>query len=519
MSVTLPPRTSEHGQAEQRCEHTCCALHAPVRPRFFCGQLLTDADMMAFVDWTADKLRLTRYRRGWGIVCGLDVRCDPHPDRKSGVIISPGYALSCCGDDIVVAEDYAYDLARACQPEPDPCDDIRRPRRYEERSTAVDLYVCYRQENAEPQTALAHRVCGEGGACDYSRTWERFGVTWQPVSGDRDPVCAAADRWEDGYDRCLEILTAYNQKFTSGPFEGVRLDAVRKWLRRWVDGHPLHQFCFVRDEIGGLDERKPVTEGDIARLLFLLVQDCRNAYLTCSCHACEDSPGVPLARVWLHTEEQGRRCKVVAIDPYPPYRRPLRTECWPAPLGWVNVGQVIWHRWEGACARLADLGVSVVGVVDFAIPATVAALKAALTCRPFVECGEEVVVQLFEFGGSKRVVGFCGAAYSEGYEAPKVFETPESSQEHSEHEEASEAPEHLESKEDSENAEHPGADDLEQIHGIGRVYARKLRAAGFGTFDDLAQVSWTQLKPLFQPTVTKEQLEGWIRDAAKRAKG
>ena len=37
-------------------------------------------------------LRLGRFRHGWGIVCGLDVRCDP--TCEGGVVVEPGYAVS-----------------------------------------------------------------------------------------------------------------------------------------------------------------------------------------------------------------------------------------------------------------------------------------------------------------------------------------------------------------------------------------------------------------------------------------
>jgi hypothetical protein len=47
-----------------------------LRPRFFCGQLLTDADMTALTAWVRARLRLTAERTGWGVACGLAVVSD-----------------------------------------------------------------------------------------------------------------------------------------------------------------------------------------------------------------------------------------------------------------------------------------------------------------------------------------------------------------------------------------------------------------------------------------------------------
>src|SRR5713101_5540164 len=95
-------------------EETCCGLDCLTKPRFFCGQLLTDQDMTALVGWTQNKLALSRFRHGWGVVCGLDVRCDPM--NPASVVVTPGYAVSCCGEDIVVCKEYPVDLSGLCTP-------------------------------------------------------------------------------------------------------------------------------------------------------------------------------------------------------------------------------------------------------------------------------------------------------------------------------------------------------------------------------------------------------------------
>ena len=101
------------------CDGACCDLDCLVQPRFFCGQLLTDRDLTALLTWTQDKFRLSRYRDGWGVVCGLNVSCDQ--ENPGHVIVEPGYALDCCGNDILVCEPARFDLSDACRREEDPC--------------------------------------------------------------------------------------------------------------------------------------------------------------------------------------------------------------------------------------------------------------------------------------------------------------------------------------------------------------------------------------------------------------
>src|SRR5262245_47892370 len=95
-----------------RCQTRCCDLDCLIRPNFFCGQLLTDADLTAMVEWNRSRFALSRYRDGWGVVCGLDVSCSPVygatvsccGDSNGGpfVYVNPGYAIDCCGNDLVV---------------------------------------------------------------------------------------------------------------------------------------------------------------------------------------------------------------------------------------------------------------------------------------------------------------------------------------------------------------------------------------------------------------------------------
>jgi hypothetical protein len=431
--------TREHGCTP--CKETCCSLDCLVQPRFYCGQLLTDQDLNALRHWTQDKLRLNRYRDGWGVVCGLAVRCDPKT--LGGVVIGPGYAVSCCGDDIIVCQDAPKDLSEACRDEKDPCADLTKLTKKDEGKDlereivlgggtykasevrTVDLVIRYDEQYAEPQTPLGRSACGQTTACEYSRTREVFKLDWQPAVIDSDPVEDAAKAWLAQYEKRLAEAMSFASHFK---FPGTSAVEVQRAIMDSIDANPLHEFCFVRDRVCAMNAEELTSEAELVKVLFWLAQDYRNHFLTCECHNCTGDPGVPLARIYLHAlRHSGKRvCKVVAIDSYPPYRRLLSKDCWPAPLGQINLGQFIWHRWEEVRAALDERGVL---VQREDIELTKKGLEKAFTCDLLVPCDHELVAQVYQAGAplGDRVVGFYRAPRSiveSARSTPEVSEQP-----------------------------------------------------------------------------------------------
>jgi hypothetical protein len=79
-----------------------CQSQGFMRPRFFAGQLLTEEDLQELGNYVVAKNRLhNRFLFGEGVVCGLEVTC--HPCGGGQVIVYPGYALDCCGNDLTLA--------------------------------------------------------------------------------------------------------------------------------------------------------------------------------------------------------------------------------------------------------------------------------------------------------------------------------------------------------------------------------------------------------------------------------
>ena len=98
------------------------------RPNYFCGHLLTDTDLTLQHSYFREKTRL--YHRtldGYGVVCGLRLTCDQNCSGK--VLVSRGYAIDNCGNDLIVAEQTPVDVISLLvekglvlqEQSPDPC--------------------------------------------------------------------------------------------------------------------------------------------------------------------------------------------------------------------------------------------------------------------------------------------------------------------------------------------------------------------------------------------------------------
>jgi hypothetical protein len=162
------------------------------RPAFFGGMLLTEDDLQAVVDYNVAKRRLTnRHTLGAGVVCGLDVTC--HPCETGKVQVSPGYAIECCGNDILVScpEDVdILELVRDLRVRQgvdcgEPCDKQPEQDYY--------LYVRYVEQPTDPVAPYAPDDCATG-ECEFSRV--REGYYFELRCEGPDPVPTILDALE-----------------------------------------------------------------------------------------------------------------------------------------------------------------------------------------------------------------------------------------------------------------------------------------------------------------------------------
>lgn len=157
----------------------CLGLQCLERPRYFAGQLLTEAELNSEQAYVIAKNKLhNRYLHGWGVVCGLQVVCH---DCDGWVTVKQGYAIDPCGNDIIVCDDQDFDVLKAIR----ECREGRRRRRRldcdpvkppdDKTCKDVEEYWCitieYAEKEAHPTTALRNELkkgkcgCGCGSSC------------------------------------------------------------------------------------------------------------------------------------------------------------------------------------------------------------------------------------------------------------------------------------------------------------------------------------------------------------------
>jgi hypothetical protein len=151
----------------------CGSLECLCRPRFFSGQLLTEEDLNRLDRYIIAKHRLhNRMLFGWGVVNGLEVKCSPCNDQ---VIVTAGYALSPCGDDIILCKEISVDICAMV----DACTSSRQrdcgPYSTPEMQDCPDveqewvLAVCYEEKSSRGITPLrdtgSRCNCGSTSNC------------------------------------------------------------------------------------------------------------------------------------------------------------------------------------------------------------------------------------------------------------------------------------------------------------------------------------------------------------------
>ncbi|MBX3154833.1 MAG: hypothetical protein KF773_02450 [Deltaproteobacteria bacterium] len=212
------------------------AIHGGLtRTRFFDGMFLTQADLENEQVYWRMKRRLTNRALGTGIVWGLQLGVDT---TAQTVHVTPGYALDCCGNDLIV-ECPVKTAFKELWERADPA--LRARAQRGTRACIVLQYV----ECPEEVRPVHRDACGPiGGACEPSRFREttrlvlvepctrtrptppranddtnQFCLDWQY----RGPRCA--DEHHGVYLGCVEISpTGTVTQFT--PCEPVGVDVT-----------------------------------------------------------------------------------------------------------------------------------------------------------------------------------------------------------------------------------------------------------------------------------------------------
>ena len=192
------------------CTGSCRKQGTP-RPRFFAGQLLTEDDLEALTAYVTAKSRLhTRYLAGAGVVCGLEVSCPPC---GGGTIrVQPGYALDCCGRDIVLPcpvdldvnamirdvrlSQIGIDCGNPCPPASMTAAGTTTRGQDKEPVRHYCLYVRYDEQLTNPVAPyITEEPCGQP-ACEPTRVYEGYKFLLRSRSHRPSPA-TLTDRFRD----------------------------------------------------------------------------------------------------------------------------------------------------------------------------------------------------------------------------------------------------------------------------------------------------------------------------------
>ncbi len=380
-----------------KCDCCCpephrCGVECLERPAFHPGQLLTAESLRLGQHYVEQRLALRRYVDGVGIVCGLGVRCDPKAPGR--VVIEPGYAVGCCGEDIVVCEPFCVDVCACiaqCRPAPDPCDNgsSKKGSRQQAGNQASEVRYVLRLVSEpvgrEPVPVVMGRgQCGRQGECRPSK--EALGVRvcvepFEPV----DPADRAVERVRAfrGLRRTVleRVLISIHRSVSRARGAQVSLGGtgtaiVDALLLDMRDDPPrtscrlVDQLCAARDVFEGTVSDPPAggpqnvqqAASAVARAFGALLDDRRQAYLASACEDCCDRAGVALAEVWVGSEAQDcapEACSLVGIDVQPPAREVLH----PRSLWWradeVALYDAYFRDVREACVMLTARGLCV----------------------------------------------------------------------------------------------------------------------------------------------------------------
>jgi hypothetical protein len=221
MATTTVPGRHVHTPTGDCCCPVCEGLECLCRPRFFAGQLLTEVDLNRLDHYIVAKNRIhNRFVHGWGVVCGLEVSCNPC---EGYVTVSPGYALSPCGDDIIVCKEATVDLCalvKQCHKKPDP-DCVRPPsstvpNRCKDVEEEWYFAICYNESPSRGVMPLqasdccsttcsrcscggkcSSKSCGCGCGCNRSKSSSSFRTSSSTVSKSTKSQCEPTVVCED----------------------------------------------------------------------------------------------------------------------------------------------------------------------------------------------------------------------------------------------------------------------------------------------------------------------------------
>jgi hypothetical protein len=363
----------------------CGQLKCLCRPRFFAGQLLSEEDLNRLDRYLVEKSRLhNRQLHGWGVVNGLEVRCHPCDDL---VTVSCGYALSPCGDDIVVCEDDTVDICalikecREKEREELECKPYQKQAgcagmeevwvlaiRYDERATRGITPLRGNQSCCE-NSKNAKKARDAPAQCEPTVTCEEY--RYEVFRAPDDDPAADDQAFQLGGAMVERLNTCVKSLFSAIPTVPDQNASNNDWytwccrvkqsLAKYLERRPGHS-CQLRKRLACVvcpDPNSITFLQDLAsalvELYIILVEllfDCLCSALMPPCPAPEADNRVPLATVRVQAED----CTIIRVCNWTTLRKYATTftnlQYW---LSWLPFGRMIREYLERLCCELAGL--------------------------------------------------------------------------------------------------------------------------------------------------------------------
>lgn len=245
------------------------------RAQYFHGMLMTDRDFIEEQSYHIRKRKLlNRMLHGTGVVCGL--KMEPAGCGKySKIIIRPGLALDCAGNEIFVPESYELDIIEMIK-------------------SATDY------ETGGYKTEVKNDNCGtgEGEGLTEEKKWYivvRYKEAhtapvqvYSPTGGCEEKTCEYS-RIKEGY--CFEVYRSLPENITCPT-------PIKK------DNGKCNEYTKIENDNISIDESK---SGDIRQFL------CEDLLMPCPDICCDNQP-VVLGSIFFKGEDISKDFSKITID-------------------------------------------------------------------------------------------------------------------------------------------------------------------------------------------------------------
>ena len=285
-----------------------CGLYRFERNRYFDGKLLVTRDFRQEQDYFRGKNRLHNdLLHGTGTVCGLKVEQHPNPAcRHRFVVLEPGLALDCCGNEIIVHEEQIVDLQALIE------EALRAgglfPATGDPTERDIYLRIAYTECDTEPVPALLDDCgCAEANF-EFNRTREGyrlFADLNEPVSDSTDPLDARLN-WQHtlftAHPRAIVVDRSLHRLYVA------EWDGDDGWLRMYdASNHGL----VIPPVLLGAGQAVPVaaSRSNLGDLVYVAA-------------AIEENGGSPTTNVHILIFDQNR----LEIDPHNAMRASLTVD-------------------------------------------------------------------------------------------------------------------------------------------------------------------------------------------------